>query len=33
MKRNGIKNAVYADIIAYNIYFADKNGDIYTREE
>lgn len=33
MKRNSIKNAVYADIIAYNIYFADKDGNVYTREE
>lgn len=33
MQQNGIKNAVYADIIAYNMYFWDKNGDFYTREE
>jgi len=33
MKDNWIKNAVYADIIAYNVYFWDKNWQFYTREE
>lgn len=33
MQQNGIKNAVYADIIAYNMYFWDKDGNFYTREE
>jgi len=33
MKNNWIKNAVYADIISYNMYFGDKDWVFYTREE
>jgi hypothetical protein len=33
MRDNWIKNAVYADIIAYNVYFWDKNWQFYTRQE
>lgn len=33
MSKNWIKNAAYADIIAYKMYFGDKNGSFFTREE
>lgn len=33
MKKNWIKNAVYADIISYQIFFWDKDWNFYTREE
>lgn len=33
MKSNGVKKAVYADIIAYNVYFGDTDKNFYTREE